>query len=380
MKRLLLIILLPLLMGFSYPSDCETFSFTGSLREDSSSEVNQVGDLLCAWGPENHLYGQVAIMKDGEQIYEERRVYYEAIPCKGAERCEEDRSEGKESFTLTRNLYHSSEAVYEFKSVSDMHSAVLYKDHAIIIDTTESWADVDSKFVFAFRHGQLIDGAKRLIDGAEPQSETPGLTFQVKTTAEDAEFRLRGGEWKPLEVGQVIPQGAEVFTGFDPIEFEISGGNYLKGDNVIKLDASTQMRLEKFTEFGSAMAVQIFLVAGKVANRINTRKGGGTDFSVKSPIMVASVEGTSFSVSYDPESNSGEVEVEDGTVFVDSEFTDDRITITGGQRVTVTEQGISTPEEFAVPASSSSAAWYWYVLGLVIILGVIAFFVLKKKK
>lgn len=87
---------------------------------------------------------------------------------------------------------------------------------------------------------------------------------------------------------------------------------------VIKIIENSKL---SFTSLFSDKKGQILLEKGQILSKIS-KLNKGESFSIKTPVMVASVRGTEFSSSYNPELRKGAVSVKEGAVAVSVKKTD----------------------------------------------------------
>lgn len=169
-------------------------------------------------------------------------------------------------------------------------------------------------------------------EGGSEESPAEEPYFTIVGMAEDAEFRVPGGDWQPITPTTRIPADAEIFVGVDTLVLTFSGW-----DGTVEVDPSSQIRLSFLVGEGNHVNAQVQLLLGRVAARVNPKRTSFTSFEVKSPIATASVRGTTLAVSWDGESMA--VEVEEGIVVVTTSAGEERA-INGGEQVSITAAGM----------------------------------------
>ena len=100
----------------------------------------------------------------------------------------------------------------------------------------------------------------------------------------------QGGAWIALAVGQVIPIGSMVSTGFrSELQLKI-------GPSTVTVKALSRLTLKDLIQTGSSAKTDLYLTVGKIDAEVN-KSAAVTEqkFTVGSPVSTASVRGTSFS-------------------------------------------------------------------------------------
>ena len=111
--------------------------------------------------------------------------------------------------------------------------------------------------------------------------------------------------WSALKVGDFISMNDVISTGFQSeakIEF---------GGSIMSLGAVTRLTLEKLASTESKDNVSLYLKTGAVRSKVTHPNEKRVSYSVKTPVAVASVRGTDFTISAD-----GHVTCNEGAVAV----------------------------------------------------------------
>lgn len=114
------------------------------------------------------------------------------------------------------------------------------------------------------------------------------LSATVTEVAGKVEYKLPGKDWKPAKVGDIVPKGTIISTGFK------STALLTVGPSTITVKPVTRLSLEDLVESSSGTQTQLFLLAGRVKADVTPQSGKVTEFKVKSPTATASVRGTGF--------------------------------------------------------------------------------------
>lgn len=114
------------------------------------------------------------------------------------------------------------------------------------------------------------------------------LNATVVEIAGKVEYQLPGKGWKPAKVGDSLPKGTIVSTGFKSTVL-------LKvGPSTVTVKPITRLSLEEILQSESGTQTQLFLMAGRVKAEVTPQAGSPVEFQVKSPTATASVRGTGF--------------------------------------------------------------------------------------
>lgn len=102
------------------------------------------------------------------------------------------------------------------------------------------------------------------------------------------EFRLPGGSWQNAAVGDRVPKGAYISTGFNSrasIEIE---------EAVLRVEALTRMRIDELVKKEGLISTDINLRVGRIQADVKRSEGLVHDFKLRSAQSTAAVRGTSF--------------------------------------------------------------------------------------
>ena len=103
----------------------------------------------------------------------------------------------------------------------------------------------------------------------------------------------QGSEWVALNVGDSVPKGAIISTGFkSELLIKVNASN-------IKMGPLTRMTVEQLAQSNSTNKTALFVDSGKVNVEVNKTGNRREDFKVSSPVATASVRGTSFTFGAD---------------------------------------------------------------------------------
>jgi hypothetical protein len=95
-------------------------------------------------------------------------------------------------------------------------------------------------------------------------------------------------EWVPAVAGMTIEQAALISTGFK------STALLALGNSTIVIQPLTRLSLEEIIEQQGNEQVNVYLRTGRVRAEVRPPAGGTINFTVRSPIVTASVRGTVF--------------------------------------------------------------------------------------
>jgi hypothetical protein len=155
-------------------------------------------------------------------------------------------------------------------------------------------------------------------------------------------------EWRAAAPGDRIGKNAAISTGFKSTAL-ISLGN-----SRLSVRPLTRLTLEELVQGDNAEDVRVHLRTGRVRAEVRPPVGSRTDFTVRSPVVTASVRGTSF------EFDTRHLYVHDGRVLLEGS-NGQIVFVDEGQRsyVEESEQRLIPPFEaeaaFLTPALSELA-------------------------
>jgi hypothetical protein len=122
-------------------------------------------------------------------------------------------------------------------------------------------------------------------------AQTPGQKPQavLRELSGRVEVMMPGSaEWVPAGAGMTIEQAALVSTGFR------STAILALGNSTIVIQPLTRLSLEEIIERQGNEQVNVYLRTGRVRAEVRPPARGKTDFTVRSPVVTASVRGTVF--------------------------------------------------------------------------------------
>ena len=102
------------------------------------------------------------------------------------------------------------------------------------------------------------------------------------------EYRLPGQGWRSAAVGDRVPTGAQISTGFNSrasIEIEQA---------VLRVDALTRMRIDELVKKEGLISTDINLKVGRIQAEVKRAEGLRHNFKLRSAQSTAAVRGTSF--------------------------------------------------------------------------------------
>ena len=110
----------------------------------------------------------------------------------------------------------------------------------------------------------------------------------VQSFSGKVEIQTSGREWSTVTVGQVIPTGSTISTGFrSEAVLEV-------GTAVLEVKPLTRMRLDELIEREGTVKTDLYLRVGRVKANVSRTSGLQNDFRLRSPVSTAAVRGTSF--------------------------------------------------------------------------------------
>ncbi|MDR0450030.1 MAG: FecR family protein [Treponema sp.] len=141
------------------------------------------------------------------------------------------------------------------------------------------------------------------------------------------EIKAPGSElWINASPGDRIEKNTLVSTGFR------SSAAIVLGESLIMVRPLTRLSLDEIITSQNNEEVNIYLHTGRLRAEVSPPAGGKIDFTVRSPIVTASVRGTSF------EFDTENLRVDEGRV---------QYSLANGRQVAVTGGGISYVDETA---------------------------------
>lgn len=155
--------------------------------------------------------------------------------------------------------------------------------------------------------------------------------------------------WKPVKVGDEIKTSDTISTGFQ------SEAKIEYGGSVMSLGAVTRITLEKLSTSASKDDVSLYLKTGAVRSKVTHPQNHRVSYTVKTPVAVASVRGTDFTVTA-----RGNVSCNEGAVAVYPNIENRRRTASSSGNIEeAVEESEETKEESTAdngPADSTTPA------------------------
>ncbi|HET6450228.1 MAG TPA: FecR domain-containing protein [Spirochaetia bacterium] len=138
------------------------------------------------------------------------------------------------------------------------------------------------------RNARLIALCIGLCLAAGALASAADLNATVVKITGKAEMQ-KDGAWVALTVGEVLPVGATVSTGFrSELQLKI-------GPSTVAVKALTRLTIKDLVQNGGAAKTDLYLAVGKISAEVNKSETvTEQDFTVGSPVSTASVRGTSF--------------------------------------------------------------------------------------
>ena len=150
---------------------------------------------------------------------------------------------------------------------------------------------------------------------------------------------LRNEIWKPLKVGDEIVVSETVSTGFQSeAKIEYNG-------SIMSLGAVTRITLEQLSSSANKDNVSLYLKTGAVRSKVTHPQNHKVSYTVKTPVAVASVRGTDFTVT-----SNGHVACAEGAVAVYANKSSNR-----NSRTAAVEEEEESSEEEANEAPANEA-------------------------
>ncbi len=172
------------------------------------------------------------------------------------------------------------------------------------------------------------------------------LSATVAKISGKAEIQ-KGEAWAPLTVGEILPIGATISTGFrSELQLKI-------GPSIVTVKALSRLTIKDLVQTGSAAKTDLYLKVGKIDAEVNKSEAvTSQSFTVGSPVSTASVRGTSFTF------DGVRLSVQRGVVdFGDLRGNVVRVPVGESARASApgTYQGIVTPRAVATQESTVQA-------------------------
>lgn len=116
---------------------------------------------------------------------------------------------------------------------------------------------------------------------------------------------LRNNSWAQLSVGDILEKADTVSTGFQ------SEAKIEYGGSLMSLGALTRVTIENLSSSEKKDNVSVYLNTGAVRSKVTHTQEKRVAYQVKSPVAVASVRGTDFTITA-----SGQITCNEGAVVV----------------------------------------------------------------
>jgi hypothetical protein len=171
--------------------------------------------------------------------------------------------------------------------------------------------------------GLLLYGVMYLL--AAPGAFAQGAVIRQLTGA--VEIKAPDGDWAPAATGQKLEGGALISTGFK------SSALIAVGNSLLTVRPLTRLSLEELSARDGIERININLRAGRIRADVEPPVGMNTEFTIRSPMAVASVRGTSF------EFDGIRLQVAEGRVHISGKDTSGTYVSAGHGVSTDTETG-----------------------------------------
>lgn len=174
---------------------------------------------------------------------------------------------------------------------------------------------------------------------------TPKVTATIESIVGDVSYRVNEGEWADAVVGQRAIVNSDIHTGPDSeARIRFSDGSLLV------IHEQTEAAIGDLSGARNQPKIRALLKMGEVAADIHHEVATEADFAVRTPNQTASVRGTVFAVSYDPEEGESDITVQEGQVLVTPANTSLQPLLLGaGQRVSVSMDEVGPVENAPRP-------------------------------
>ncbi|THB67214.1 MAG: hypothetical protein D6B26_01820 [Spirochaetaceae bacterium] len=120
-------------------------------------------------------------------------------------------------------------------------------------------------------------------------AQADDLQAVARSVSGEVEYRTADGDWQPLEVGDSLPKGATISTGFH------SSAVLEIGQAVLEVAALSRMTLDELVDRGGVIETDLFLEVGRIRADVKRTSNRRQNFRLRSTVATAAVRGTSFS-------------------------------------------------------------------------------------
>lgn len=181
---------------------------------------------------------------------------------------------------------------------------------------------------------RLIVPAVLFLTMAAPAVWAQELVAVIQEVEGTVEIQVDAGPWETAQVGDVVPIGARISTGFGARAVVAVGENA-----TVTVGSLTRLGIDQLVEEEGVERSELNLEIGRVRGEVREVDVDRTEFDLRSPIATASVRGTSFDFT------GSELSVTAGVVRYQSVVLGREI-IVGAQEVSSTD-GVDPPEDGA---------------------------------
>lgn len=171
----------------------------------------------------------------------------------------------------------------------------------------------------------------------------PAFSANAKVTYVKGKVEvLKNSSWVQLNVGDILQTSDTVSTGFQSeLKLEVGG-------SLMSLGALTRITIEDMSSSEKKDNVSVYLNTGAVRSKVNHPQDRRVSYTVKSPVAVASVRGTDFTITA-----RGEVTCHEGAVVVFANT--ERNMVSKASTEAVEEEDEEAEEEASEPEVSTEA-------------------------
>lgn len=170
--------------------------------------------------------------------------------------------------------------------------------------------------------------------------DSKGMVFRVVEVNGDVEVQLPGSEWQPVKVGQEVPAGAKISTGFKSTV-------KLKSENShMTVRPLSQITVAENKREGETYKTHIKLKLGKIQAKIDRVGERENIFNVATPTAVAGVRGTEELVGFSPGLGT-EIELLHNSAHLENLFGEETLVGQGQQGGVGGDGDLMDPLDFA---------------------------------
>ena len=158
------------------------------------------------------------------------------------------------------------------------------------------------------------------------------LDGKVVSVTGKVEMQVNGDNWVQLKEGDTVPQGAIISSGFK------SQADIKLGGSLLTVYQLTRVSLRELSESTDKVTTDLYLDAGSVRADVKPLNNKANGFQVRTPVVTASVRGTTLGVSGD-----GGLDVFKGSVELSPMDTGTPRYINAGQSIKADGGNIPSP-------------------------------------